>query len=450
MWLYIPVSVLPQSAQASEDSISLSDSQSHVVARSCLWNQKSRQPRFWQRVWRTAPWLQRLSGMTCEPSTADRGVESWIASLRDYPASRTRLPASSEDTATSEPSGPSSCALSERCDPPWSSWRMSPLFSDSFSPLESGYRSWAIAIRQAYSARRKLAQATSESDSSAWPTPDSALGGRKPRADHVGKVQIGLENAASMWPTPVASDQASTCNASATRHIIPPTGIHAGETLTDAIRLWPTPRAEDGESAGNHPEATDSLTGATRLWSPTTSTGESSCGKSPSDSDLWPTPAKADSERGSDFYARREGNPTLTGRVRMWGTPRVTTNNGTGGQRDDARARLEDQAAMWSTPQARDGKGAFQAHTKGGSDLSLRVQKTATPGPPSSPSARTSLPRLNPRFVEWLLGLPESWVLPDSLAPSSLHCWATALYPPARLTPSEPWLASSGLAEVVA
>jgi hypothetical protein len=342
---------------------------------------------------------------------AARGAESWIASLRDYPASRTRLPASSVDTTTSEPSGLSSCASSERCDPPWSSWRMSPLFSDSFSPLESGYRSWAIGIRQAYSARRKLARATSESASSAWPTPDSAFGGRKPGAGHVGKVQIGLENAAS---------------------------------------LWPTRRAEDSESAGNHPEATDSLTGATRLWSPTTSTGESSCGKSPSDSDLWPTPAKADSERGSDFYARREGNPTLTGRVRMWGTPRVTTNNGTGGQRDDARARLEDQAAMWSTPQARDGKGAFQAHTKGGSDLSLRVQKTATPGPPSSPSARTSLPQLNPRFVEWLLGLPESWVLPDSLAPSSLHCWATALYPPARLTLSEPSPASLALAEVVA
>jgi hypothetical protein len=202
-----------------------------------------------------------------------------------------------------------------------------------------------------------------------------------------------------MWPTPVASDQASTCNASATRHIIPPTGIHAGETLTDAIRLWPTPRAEDGESAGNHPEATSRLTGVTR----------------------------------------------------MWGTPRVTTNNGTGGQRDDARARLEDQAAMWTTPTSRDHRtGADLPGRTGADSLSLQVQKTATPGPPSSPSARTSLPRLNPRFVEWLLGLPESWVLPDSLAPSSLHCWATALYPPARLTLSEPSPASLALAEVVA
>ena len=46
---------------------------------------------------------------------------------------------------------------------------------------------------------------------------------------------------------------------------------------------------------------------------------------------------------------------------------------------------------------------------------SLPRQKTSNPGNQSSESPQTSHPQLNPRFVEWLMGLPKGWV---SLAPS--------------------------------
>lgn len=39
-----------------------------------------------------------------------------------------------------------------------------------------------------------------------------------------------------LLPTPMVGDAASACNSTATRHKIPPTGIHAGDTLTDIIR----------------------------------------------------------------------------------------------------------------------------------------------------------------------------------------------------------------------
>jgi DNA (cytosine-5)-methyltransferase 1 len=39
-----------------------------------------------------------------------------------------------------------------------------------------------------------------------------------------------------LLPTPMVGDSASACNSTATRHKIPPTGVHAGDTLTDAIR----------------------------------------------------------------------------------------------------------------------------------------------------------------------------------------------------------------------
>jgi len=40
----------------------------------------------------------------------------------------------------------------------------------------------------------------------------------------------------TLLPTPMVGDAASACNSTATRHKIPPTGLHAGDTLTDVIR----------------------------------------------------------------------------------------------------------------------------------------------------------------------------------------------------------------------
>ena len=77
------------------------------------------------------------------------------------------------------------------------------------------------------------------------------------------------------------------------------------ERLTNVkdFLLWPTSRAEDSESCGNHPGATDSLTGA----------------------------------------------------IKNWGTPRVTTNGGIPCPESTGRgSRLEDQAGVWPTIQARD------------------------------------------------------------------------------------------------
>jgi hypothetical protein len=57
------------------------------------------------------------------------------------------------------------------------------------------------------------------------------------------------------WPTPCVADSASTRNSTARRNKLPPTGIHAGHTLTDAVTLhgWGTPTSrdhKDGASIG--------------------------------------------------------------------------------------------------------------------------------------------------------------------------------------------------------
>jgi hypothetical protein len=64
----------------------------------------------------------------------------------------------------------------------------------------------------------------------------TASGRRTPGSDSTG------------WPTPMVGDSKSARNSTAKRSKIPPTGVHAGNTLTDAASFvpWPTPNARTG------------------------------------------------------------------------------------------------------------------------------------------------------------------------------------------------------------
>jgi hypothetical protein len=55
-------------------------------------------------------------------------------------------------------------------------------------------------------------------------------------------------------PTPTVGDSKSARNSTANRSKMPPTGIHAGDTLTDYVTLWPTPSARDWKSETCSPE----------------------------------------------------------------------------------------------------------------------------------------------------------------------------------------------------
>jgi len=73
-----------------------------------------------------------------------------------------------------------------------------------------------------------------------------------------------------------------------------------------------------------------------------------------------------------------------------------------------AQYGITQQAKAWATPLARDWKGErSEPSTHHGYSLSLghQAQVTSTAGGKPSTSTR----RLNPRFVEWLMGLPPAW-----------------------------------------
>lgn len=69
------------------------------------------------------------------------------------------------------------------------------------------------------------------------PTPKASDGTNGGPGMRNGRGQVdALPAAAALLPTPTVADSKSACNSTATRHVLPPTGVHAGDTLTDVSR----------------------------------------------------------------------------------------------------------------------------------------------------------------------------------------------------------------------
>ena len=124
---------------------------------------------------------------------------------------------------------------------------------------------------------------------------------------------------------------------------------------------------------------------------------------------LWPTPTAADSERQSATYMRG-----------WWRTPRANDGKGgltfaNGSERASTDFYLPDQVNMverarWPTPRASDGeKGLDPDHEAGGRHA------------PALPT--TVGGKLNPRWVEWLMGIPIGWTSCAPLAMASYRQW---------------------------
>ena len=336
-------------------------------------------PSSW-RGWRTRPWIRRLSGTISRPSTATRGVESWISSLRATRASLGPSPESGQDTTTSATSGPTSPASSERSSPSGSSSRTYPAICDAVSLVQLGtWDTWVTELRRASTRRRKSALPTSANASSlspAWRTPavgesgvtverlDGELGTRLYDRETGRNAQYGLNQQVQMWPTPDA-------DANATTHIN--MGGREGRVgklrpvLAKAVQTWSTPRAGNRNDAGQQ----------TRSGS-------------------------------------RSGELLLPGQAIHWPTPLATDWKGVA-QEGQRRGQLDAAAQPWPTPRASENEnrttrnapshGVTHGVTLAGAASSLPVPQTSTDGHVCSQKCR----RLNQVFVEILMGWPLHW-----------------------------------------
>lgn len=223
-WLYCP------SVPGSADSTS-----------GCLWPNPSPEPFVMSRgkpmplpslsrAWKTKPWIRRLSGLTCAPSTADAGVGKWIASLPATPVNRSPSPASAAATKTLGTSGPECAGSLVRCGrEPSSSKTSAGTYVWEGRKSSSTYTAWATALRRACLLRRKSAPRTAGSGGSAsqatdnWPTPDANV------------FQDGMRCTQEEWDARRLKLKAHAGN-----------GNGCGTPLAMASNLWVTPQTPGG------------------------------------------------------------------------------------------------------------------------------------------------------------------------------------------------------------
>lgn len=418
-----------------------------VLAASATSREKRMPPPYWLRAWKRASWLRRLSGATSDPSTAARGVESWISSLRAIPVSRIPLPAGAREATTIAGCSIRFSGSWTRCGLIISSARTSRGTPAGSSPLPfQHWKAWATALRRVSSERWKLEPPISGngfSSSPNWPSPDAGLHGGENRSPSPGAtVRPNLTKKAEHWKTPNVPNGGRVNPPDMSPTGMTPDGRKKQVGLADEARAWRTPRTGQGDyhyDRGNPNKPTPTLEGQAKQW---------------------PSPMKAEAERGSGIYPR--GNLTLKGAAQTWPTVRACA-----GKRSSGANRTE-LVEAWPTPAARGYRSGSHKKPEAsiwgqkGRPLEVVACRSSPPGPeaPTGPPSLTPIPfsslpsetcssgtllaelsvyrrwsersggaagwrgtwtrqprrSLNPWFVEFLLGWPLGWTACEPLA----------------------------------
>ena len=402
-WLHVPPSCL--SAPALADSTSGSDSPATPALWVTLSGMPTLRPSSW-RGWRTRGWRKLLSGTTSPPSTAARGVESWISSLRD---SRASLPARQESGSgltTSGGSGPRSSESSASARRPSYSLRTCQAsfpFAEGFEPFSGDWPRSGTMRSGERSARPRSERPTYGSEFSSWATPQAADGGKVSKRTTLNRpdgtpFQISLTQQAVrlQWPTPDTSDRGQG----------PSQDSRNSLTIERAAQHWATPAARDAKGhtiTAAHPDGFNkTLSNEAALWAtPTTQDAENT------QAALWPTPQAHDAVGGKtpeQVEAMRlrtgAGVRNLNETAAKWPTPDANAMND-GENPETWRAR---QARL--KVEKKNGNGAGVPLAVRAAEASIHLDPT-TPkdGALTSSGGRV----LNPLFCEALQNWPLGW-----------------------------------------
>ena len=301
----------------------------------------------------------------CETSDApisDQWPDWWTSSLRDSRANRTASPEPGLERLTTATSGRTR--------------------SEPLGRWDRDGRCWKTC-------QASLLTGTAEPWPGSWPRSGMTVAGRLyplrklvPRTGGPGGGALRIEQ--GYVPTPTASNRPNRANAKPRKSLV--------DLAQDGERMWPTPRATDGAKGGS--PTNDNL---------------------PAEVKRWPTPAARDAkDAGTEPSQWARHTPGLSIQVqRQWPTPMA---------HDGMRNRVTTTAEMhrvtpqlWAVVQseAETNWPAPRASRTGGADSHGQMPEAFRGG------------LLNPRWVEWLQGIPIGWTETDELPQTNYTAWQT-------------------------
>ena len=252
----------------------------------------------------------------------------------------------------------------------------------ALTPCCESYETWASRLRLAYSQRKKLARRTKGSGGSAWPTATVKTGAQTQENPTPGQTGgTSLPGAAKMWLTPDVPNGGRALKPGTSVTGKRPDGTKAQVNLSNQVTAWPSPQARDFRS-GDNPASPRQVRKLEQGWSQNLN--------DVAEASTWPTPAARDhkGENSPDHLING------TGRLHMDQLPNAV-------------------APGFSRPAP-----AMQPHGVTLSQLRpiwlpLRASVIASHGRATWRRLWKSRAkrRLNPLFVEWLMGWPPGHAL---------------------------------------
>ena len=366
--------------------------------------------RTWLRRWKTDSWMQLLFSRTFQLSHGSSSLRSWLEGFcpLDGHASPFQQQENEKQRRTSGGSSTSlqmelpffdlECFLQKTSRD--SCQQRCQMDQASLVTASKDWSGYITGLRQAYSARLNAVRRTSGSECSSWPTSsardwkDSAgMATESVNPDGSKRMRVDQLARAVFMHGPPAPASSST------------DGSRQESSVATRDGNWTTPAATDTGRTTQYQQGGKALSMQAAAVQ-------------------WATPIMGDSHLASTQEAAQkrleEGKVTLSRQMAAWATPRAEHDSGAHRGQPDT---LHSQIKQWPTPSAdgdsRPGANADPvkwqqiADTKKAQGIHKQLFLTTK-------VAMQQTGKLNPRWVETLMGLPVGWTMPSCVSPVTI------------------------------
>jgi len=395
-----------------------------VYEQSLTVNGKPSRSRSFSAALKKDNWMSALSTRTLKPSLGKTFVTEWVSSVGAIPASHSQPQEIGREKTTPDTSGLGSKTGLVLCDLASACSRTSMDTSRWDSPQSSAiWKSLVTKRRGEFLARLKRGQEahlTNANESSSWPTASTR--------DHKGGYSGGrIRNGKVSMDTLDVAVQAYSEG-----------GLLAPEKpSTDGSRqeLWRTPSSSDGE--GGIMEMRPGTAGKYKLrdhvhakWA----TPSAFDWNQPETKEQWEKRAATQAERGVNLHLPLKSQAIQVGN--QWATPNAgdfKAGISTGRKQKSLGQDVTMSLQNWATPNTLDHMALRSPEallrqattTRAGRTAPANLREQVDPASveiyqtKTAPEKQKITHKLNPRFVEALMGLPIGWVMPNCARPIS-------------------------------